>query len=94
MVWGFHEGMGWWWVFGSMWMLIIWAFIIGLVVWGVKQFTGGGRESRGSGDTPLEIAQKRLALGEITREEFDQIKIGLGVNGLEEAGAFQHTSRL
>ena len=71
-------------------MLAIWAIIIGLVVWGVKQFTGGIGVSRPPGDTPLEIAHKRLALGEITREQFDQIKIGLGVNGLEEAGTFQH----
>ncbi len=93
MMWGFQEGMGWWWVFGSMWMLVFWAIIIGLVVWGVKQFTVGGAGGRPSGDTPLEIAQKRLARGEITREEFDQIKIGLGMNGREEAGIFQHTSR-
>ena len=83
-MWGFHEGMGWGWVFGGIWML----------VWGVKQFTGEREASRSPGDTPLEIAQKRLARGEITLEEFDQIKIGLGMNGLEEAGAFQHVSRL
>ena len=53
--------------------------IIGLVVWGVKQFTVGGEAGRRSGDTSLEIAQKRLARGEITREE---------------AGTFQHASRL
>ena len=87
---GFHEGMGWWWVFGSMWMLVFWAIIIWLVIWGVKQLTGAGGESRTSGDTPLEIAQKRLARGEITLEELDQIEIGLGVSGLEEAGKLQH----
>ncbi len=92
-MWGVNEGMGWWWAFGGMWMLVFWAIIIWLVIWGVKQFTGRAGESRASGDTPLEIAQKRLARGEITREEFDQIKIGLGVNGLEEAGTFQHASR-
>ena len=76
-MWGFHEGMGWWWVFGGMWMLVFWAIIIGLVVWGVKQFTGGGGSSRPSGDTPLEIAQKRLARGEITREEFEELRQAL-----------------
>ena len=74
-------------------MLAIWAIIIGLVVWGVKLFAGGREASRSPGDTPLEIAQKRLARGEITLEEFDEIKIGLGMNGLEEAGTFQHASR-
>ncbi len=76
-MWGFHEGMGWWWVFGAMWMLVFWAIIIGLVVWGVKQFTGGSAESRTSGDTPLEIAQKRLARGEITREDFEELRQAL-----------------
>ncbi len=94
MMWGFQEGMGWWWVFGSMWMLVFWAIIIGLVIWGVKQFAGDRAVGRTSEDTPLEIAQKRLARGEINREEFEQIKIGLGVDGREEAGAFQHAPRL
>ena len=67
-MWGFHEGMGWWWVLGGMWMLAFWAIIIGLVVWGVKQFTGGGEANRTPGDTPLEIAQKRLARGDLGTE--------------------------
>ncbi len=54
---------------------------------------GHYQASRTAGDTPLEIVQKRLGRGEITREEFDQIKIGLEVSGLEEAGTFQHASR-
>ncbi len=73
MMWGFHEGMGWWWVFGSIWMVIFWAIIIGLVIWGIKQFTGGGRTPPTS-ETPLEIAQKRLARGEINREEFEELR--------------------
>ena len=76
-MWGFHEGMGWWWVFGGMWMLAFWAIIIGLVVWGVKQFTGGGQASHTPGDAALEIAQNRLARGEISKEQFEEIRATL-----------------
>ena len=76
-MWGFNEGMGWWMAFGGMWMVVFWAFIIGLVIWGVRQFAGGQRENRTLGETPLGIAQTRLARGEITREEFEEIKIVL-----------------
>ncbi len=64
-MWGFHEGMVWW-------MLGFWTVTIGLVIWGVKRFTDKRGEGRTQGDTPLEIAQKRLAPGEITREQFEE----------------------
>ena len=39
-MWCFHEGMGWWWVFGGMWMLVFWAIMIGLLrqslLWGYR----------------------------------------------------------
>ena len=72
-MWGFHEGMGWWWVFGSVWMVAFWAIIIGLVVWGIKQFTGYRREDQISGGTPIEIARIRLARGEIISEQFEEL---------------------
>ena len=74
-----HEGMGWWMVFGSIWMVVFWAAIIALVVWGVTKVTQ--REGSGSGTTdrraPLDIAKERYARGDISREEFEQIKKGL-----------------
>ena len=76
-MWGFHEGMSWWMMFGMMWMVIFWAIIIGLVIWGIKQFTGDPRENRTSGETPLGIAQRRLARGEITRDEFEELRKAL-----------------
>jgi putative membrane protein len=73
-----HEGMGWWMMFGGIWMLVFWGLIIALVVWGLRKLT----ERRDSGATtgrphPLDIAKERYAKGEISKEEFDQIKKNL-----------------
>lgn len=73
-MWGMHEGMGWWMLFGSIWMVVFWAAIIWLVVWGIGQLTSGGR----GGDTPLEIARQRYANGEITRDQFRATAARLG----------------
>jgi putative membrane protein len=68
----FHDSMGWWMVFGWVWFIIFWGAIVGLVVWGVKRLTErGGSEGKRS---PLDIAKERYARGEISREEFEQIK--------------------
>ena len=75
MMWGANEGMGWWMIFGGIWMVIFWGAIIWLIVWGVGQVSGGGRRSE---DTPLEIARTRYARGEITREQFEQLRQDLG----------------
>lgn len=75
-MWYWHEGMGWGMLFGGLWMLLFWGLIIALVVWGIKKVTERG----GSGSTtpekrdPLEIAKERYAKGQISKEEFDQIK--------------------
>jgi len=74
-MWGVNEGMGWWMLFGWIWMLLFWGAIIWLIVWGVSQLTGAGRRNE---DTPLEIARRRYARGEITREQFDQLRQDLG----------------
>ncbi|RLC71888.1 MAG: SHOCT domain-containing protein [Chloroflexi bacterium] len=73
-----HWADGCWWGFGGGWMAIgwavIWVVIIGLVVWGVisllKRGTGPPPERR----HPLDIARERYARGEISKEEFEQIK--------------------
>jgi putative membrane protein len=71
-----HEGMGWWMIFGGIWMLVFWGAIIALIIWGIKKLT----ERRNSGhgpqvkSDPLDIAKERYARGEISREEFDQIR--------------------
>jgi len=66
---GFMGGFGW------LWMVVIWAVVIALVVWGA----GSVFAARGStGEpTPLQILQRRYAAGEITPAEFEQAKRAL-----------------
>ncbi len=66
------DGMGWWMILGGLWMVIFWGGLIALVVWGIMKL------SRRNGSAPkhdlLDIAKERYARGEISREEFEQLK--------------------
>jgi putative membrane protein len=72
-MWGEHEGMGWWMLFGSIWFVVFW----GLIIWAFVSVVNRG-DKRDSGDEPaLDIARRRYARGEISREEFEQIRSDL-----------------
>jgi putative membrane protein len=73
-MWIVHDGMGWWMVFGGILMVLFWGGIIALIVWGISRLTGHGHVDK---PTPLEIAKERYARGEITREQFEEIKKNL-----------------
>ncbi len=66
------DGMGWWMIFGGLWMLIFWGGLIALIVWGIMKL------SRRNGSTskrdPLDIAKERYARGDISKEQFEQLK--------------------
>ena len=57
-------------------MLVFWVAIIALVVWGVKKLVGHRESKTGTFEKsdPLEIAKERYAKGQISKEEFDQMK--------------------
>ena len=57
-------------------MLVLLLVIIGLVVWGVMTLVKhGASASRSTGEQDaLDIAKKRYARGEISKEQFDEIK--------------------
>ena len=73
-MWDYPEFMVWWWVVGIVCMVVFWAIFVGLVIWGIKQFTGNRGVGSPKEDTPIEIAQKRLARGEISKEQFEEIR--------------------
>ena len=67
------NGMGWWMVFGFILFILFWGGIIWLISWVVKRAT----EHRGSvtmGQSAQDIAKTRYARGEITKDQFEQIK--------------------
>jgi putative membrane protein len=72
-MWCWSQGtIGGWGIFGIVMMVVFWIAIIALVVWGIKRFTQETTTSTSNG--ALDIAKERYAKGEISKEEFEQIK--------------------
>lgn len=59
-------------------MLLFWALVIGgvvlLVVWLVRQGSNMAPGSASREDTALELLKRRYARGEITRDQFEQMR--------------------
>lgn len=69
--------------FGMIAMVIFWVVIIALAVWLLSRvFPGATRNAPSNGtpprsdtlESPTEILKKRYARGEITKEQFDQMR--------------------
>jgi putative membrane protein len=58
------------------WMIIVWVLIIALIVWGVIALVKRGSSTSDTSQKhdPLDTAKVRYAKGEISKEEFEQIK--------------------
>jgi putative membrane protein len=54
--------------------ILILALIIGGIVFFIKIVTSGGKKAPRSNEALLEILKTRYAKGEITREEYEQMK--------------------
>ena len=69
MMWPFGTAMGWWVI---LWIVVFWGGLIALIVWGLKKLTERGDST--TKRNPLDVAKERYAKGEISREEFEQLK--------------------
>jgi len=71
----YFPGMGLGMIVSGILALVFLAALIALVVWGIRQMTGNGtRDTKKA----LSIAKERYAQGEITKEEFEQLRKDLG----------------
>ncbi len=66
-------------MFGGMWFgWLFWIVLILLVVWFITQFTNKQQSNNfvatSQKETPLDILKKRYAKGEITKEQFEEMK--------------------
>ena len=71
-MWNLPLGVGWWMAFGGLWMVVFWGGLIALIVWGIKKVTERGGST--PKHDPLDMVKERYAKGEISREEFEQIR--------------------
>ena len=64
---GFH-----WLGLGGLWMFLFWGAVIAFIAWAVIKLTK--RDSSVSKINHIDIAKERYAKGEISKEEFEQIR--------------------
>ena len=75
-MWHAHDGMGWWMVFGGgLWVLFL--VLIAVLILTMFRPTSPRRQDDHSGPRALELARQRYARGDISREEFEQLRQGL-----------------
>ena len=73
-MWDFQQSFQWWMPFFGMGMMLFMIVIVGLVVWGVARLATDNRDHPDTIDTPAEILEKRLARGEISSEQFQELQ--------------------
>lgn len=72
---GYGPGMMGWGIggfLGSVVMVLFWVLVVMGIVYAVRYFTGPQRGTQG--ESPLDIAKKRYAKGEISKEEYEKLK--------------------
>ncbi len=65
-------------ILGLVLRILFWAVVIGAIVWFVSALVRGGAQPAttmvAARETPLDVLKMRLAKGEITKEQYDQLK--------------------
>jgi len=61
------------------WMIIVWVVVIALIVWGVIALVKHSSSTTNTlqKHSPLDTAKERYARGEISKEEYEEIKKNL-----------------
>jgi len=80
MMWGYGFNNGGWGWGGMILMMIFWALVIGLIIWGaIRMGKHGCMMHHDHGNNALDIAKERYAKGEIDDKEFEKIKKALSL---------------
>ena len=89
MYWGNHMGTGGW-IFSILATVIFVALIVALIVWMVSPNSRSDGASDVTGESPRDILDRRLASGEITIEQYQQLRETL--NGERGSAAGQSSA--
>lgn len=73
MNWGNWGNYGWGMGFGWIFMFLFWIVVIAVIVYVVK-LVAASPKSQGPEETAIDILKKRYAKGEISKEEFEEMK--------------------
>jgi putative membrane protein len=77
--WGWSSGWGW--AMGVM-MIVFWGLVIAAIVYAISTLNRSQRGWAGpTGEPPLDILDRRYARGEITREQYEQMRQDLTRRG-------------
>ena len=76
MYWGNHMGTGDW-IFSILGTLIILGLIVGLIVWIVSPNSRSQSSPDATGESAREILDRRLANGELTAQDYKQLREAL-----------------
>ena len=79
MMWSWHGDGGWWWLAGTLMMILFWGAAIWLIAQLVRSTGESGSPARPSAE---DIVRERYARGEIDSEEFRR--------RLDDLGAHRH----
>jgi putative membrane protein len=79
-MWHMEDGWGWWMVMGWLWMIAFWGLIIWAILTLVSRFGGRDRSvpSQAAEASAVEILERRYARGELSHEEFEEMRRRLG----------------
>ncbi len=79
------------WIMG-LGMLLFWILILGGGVWLVQTLahSSGSSSIPAQGESPLDILKKRYSRGEITKDEFEEMKLALHVSDAFSANEHAH----
>ena len=76
-MWGFQQGFQWWMPMLGMSMMLIVVVVAGLIAWAVVRLGLSRTEPADEGDSPIAVLQMRLARGEITAVQFEELQDSL-----------------
>jgi putative membrane protein len=74
MMWNWGTGWGWWMMFGWFWMIVLWGLIIWAVYTLVSHLTGRHDSPSVQSPSALDILERRYANGELTHEQFEEMR--------------------
>jgi putative membrane protein len=86
MMWYGGAGWGWWMLFGWIWMVVFWGLIIWAVYTIVSRLAARREPPSGTLESALDILERRYASGELTHEQFEEMRRRLtGGGGTSQA---------